>query len=75
MIAQTAKGPGSTETLRLWKTDGPSAEVRLRFDRTRFRYESLAGSIDALLTTGSLEAATDRPVAVNGRRFLAAFRL
>ena len=44
-------------------------EVRLRFDRTRFRYESLAGTIDALLTTGSLEAAADRPVAVNGRRF------
>jgi hypothetical protein len=69
VIAQSAKGPGSTETLRLWKTGSPNAEVRLRFDRTRFRYESLAGTIDALLTTGSLEAATDRPVAVNGRRF------
>jgi hypothetical protein len=69
VIAQTAKGPGSTEALHLWKTDGPNAEVRLRFDRTRFRYESLAGSIDALLTTGSLEAAADRPVAVSGRRF------
>jgi hypothetical protein len=69
VVAQDAKGPGSTQTLRLWETGGPMAEIRLRFDRLRFRYESLAGRIDAVLATCALEAATDRPVPVSGRRF------
>ena len=69
LVALAAKGPGSTEALRLWKTDGPNAEVRLRFDKTTFRYESLSGQLDVVLTTPALEAAADRPVPVNGRRF------
>jgi hypothetical protein len=69
VLAEEAKGAGSRQTLRLWETGSPHAEVRLRLDRPRLRYESLAGRLDALLVTGGLEAATDRPVPVNGRRF------
>jgi hypothetical protein len=70
VLAEQAKGAGSGQRLRLWQTDAPAhAEIRLRFDRLRLRYESLAGRIDAVLATGSLEAAVDRPVPVNGQRF------
>lgn len=69
VLAVDAKCPGSTQVLRLWKTGESNAEVRLRFDRLRLRYESLAGRVDTVLVTGSLEAASDRPVPVNGRPF------
>ena len=69
LLAEEAKGAGSRQTMRLWETGSPNAEVRLRLDRPRLRYESLAGRLDAVLVTGGLEAATDRPVSVDGRRF------
>ena len=70
IVAADAKGVAATQSLRLWEIPNPGhAEIRLSFERVRLRFESLAGQLDAVLVTCALEAAVDRPVPVNGRRF------
>ncbi len=70
IVAEQAKGAGADQSLKLWGIPNPGhAEIRLRFERVRLRFESLAGRLDAVLVTSALEAAVDRPVPANGRRF------
>jgi hypothetical protein len=70
IVANQATGAGASQALRMWEIPNAGhAEMQLRFERMRFRFESLAGQLDAVLVTSTLQAAVDRPVPASGQRF------